>query len=109
MKFKIVINQGMMVPKGYGVAILKWCEQQAVCYPFGIHIVIALCYRAYCYLAYKLYSRYVPLDIHNKEVSDAYADGMKEYAARYVEENLQKRITAALRSPEKPAHSKATS
>jgi hypothetical protein len=77
-KFRVVVGSGERVPYGYGVSIMQYERQQVICYPIGINVVVALCHRVYCYLAYKIYSRYVPLDEHTKIVSDAFVEGMEK-------------------------------
>jgi hypothetical protein len=90
MKFKININIGLKIPFGYGISKFCYEKQQTECYPFGIHIIVAMFYRIWYFLAYKLYSRYIPLDRCYKLCKDAYEEGIRHYTEKCNPEELIK-------------------
>lgn len=48
---KKYVNEGCVVPWGYAYAWYDYAQRRAVCYPVGIHIIIALARWAYWRLA----------------------------------------------------------
>lgn len=46
------IDEGELMPNGYGVAYVDYCRRQAVCYPIGLNAVIGVCRAIYFWLCF---------------------------------------------------------
>lgn len=78
MRIKKIIDRGYKIPAGYGIAIVDFPKDQLICYPLGLHIIIAVIYRIYCFFAYKFCGKYIPFKIHEKQILKAYIDGYND-------------------------------
>jgi hypothetical protein len=68
--FKDFVSEGCKIPLGYGLAYIDFAKNQGVCFPFGIHIIIALIYRFYCFLLCRIACTYIPKKQHQMIIND---------------------------------------